>query len=246
MITLGAHLLSTRTGYTHHGIYVGGGKVVHYAGLANGLSKGAICETAIEDFNLNRDEIIVIKHIDEDVRFSPTAIVKRAKDRLGENEYNLIFNNCEHFATWCVTGKAESQQVKKKILYTVKISSAGYNTYHAYKTAQAISDPLLRAVASVTKGQLTRNTVMSAASNSAFSHLTAAASGPSITRGIAATASGVGMTTAAVSSSVAGSSAIAGIVGSSAVVAAAPVVLAVSGVALAGYGAIKLWEWITD
>ena len=29
----GSHLISPRRGYTHHGIYVGDGKVVHYAGL---------------------------------------------------------------------------------------------------------------------------------------------------------------------------------------------------------------------
>ncbi|HEX9027265.1 MAG TPA: lecithin retinol acyltransferase family protein, partial [Clostridium sp.] len=25
----------------------------------------------------------------------------RFKSKLGENEYNLIVNNCEHFAIWC-------------------------------------------------------------------------------------------------------------------------------------------------
>ncbi|EFL5564207.1 hydrolase, partial [Escherichia coli] len=33
MIILGAHLSSDRPGYTHHGIYVGNGKVIHYSGL---------------------------------------------------------------------------------------------------------------------------------------------------------------------------------------------------------------------
>ena len=31
--------------------------------------------------------------------------------RLGEQNYNLLFNNCEHFATWCKTGRHRSVQV---------------------------------------------------------------------------------------------------------------------------------------
>ena len=38
--------------------------------------------------------------------------VERAESRLGEHKYNLLFNNCEHFASWCKTGVSESQQVK--------------------------------------------------------------------------------------------------------------------------------------
>ncbi len=32
--------------------------------------------------------------------------------RLGEGNYNLIFNNCQHFARWCATGDHESEQVR--------------------------------------------------------------------------------------------------------------------------------------
>ena len=39
----------------------------------------------------------------------------RALSRLGENKYNLIFNNCEHFAIWCKTGISESYQVEKVV-----------------------------------------------------------------------------------------------------------------------------------
>src|ERR1700747_1270918 len=34
---LGSHIVTPRRGYLHHGIYVGDGKVVHYAGLAHGF-----------------------------------------------------------------------------------------------------------------------------------------------------------------------------------------------------------------
>jgi hypothetical protein len=42
----GAHLVSPRRGYTHHGIYVGGGRVVQYGGLVQGLRRGSVEESA--------------------------------------------------------------------------------------------------------------------------------------------------------------------------------------------------------
>ncbi|BFG77833.1 hypothetical protein PTKU46_58660 [Paraburkholderia terrae] len=43
--------------------------------------------------------------------YSPDEIVERAKGRLGTGGYNLLWNNCEHFAVWCATGVKESEQV---------------------------------------------------------------------------------------------------------------------------------------
>lgn len=43
--------------------------------------------------------------------YSPEETVQRAYKRLGESSYNLITNNCEHFAIWCKTGISESHQV---------------------------------------------------------------------------------------------------------------------------------------
>ena len=37
--------------------------------------------------------------------------VQRALSRVGERRYSLTSNNCEHFANWCATGIAISQQV---------------------------------------------------------------------------------------------------------------------------------------
>lgn len=36
--------------------------------------------------------------------YSSDETVKRAKSRRDENSYNLVTNNCEHFAIWCKTG----------------------------------------------------------------------------------------------------------------------------------------------
>lgn len=45
------------------------------------------------------------------VLYSPEETVKRAYEELGKKGYNLIVNNCEHFAVWCKTGKSKSYQV---------------------------------------------------------------------------------------------------------------------------------------
>jgi hypothetical protein len=39
------------------------------------------------------------------------VVIGRAESRLGEQRYDLFFNNCEHFATWCKTGRSESAQL---------------------------------------------------------------------------------------------------------------------------------------
>eukprot|EP00931_Biecheleriopsis_adriatica_P104229 TRINITY_DN78923_c0_g1_i1.p1 TRINITY_DN78923_c0_g1~~TRINITY_DN78923_c0_g1_i1.p1 ORF type:complete len:219 (-),score=45.58 TRINITY_DN78923_c0_g1_i1:38-694(-) len=38
-------------------------------------------------------------------------ILERARSKVGEAEYSLMSNNCEHFATWCFNESASSAQV---------------------------------------------------------------------------------------------------------------------------------------
>jgi len=56
---------------------------------------------------------VIFGHGDDDNPhlFSPKETIERAKSRLGEREYSLPFNNCEHFAIWCKTGLSKSEQV---------------------------------------------------------------------------------------------------------------------------------------
>ena len=47
-------------------------------------------------------------------RYTDTVLeqsLTRATSRLGEQEYDLFTNNCEHFASECVTGEGQSRQV---------------------------------------------------------------------------------------------------------------------------------------
>jgi hypothetical protein len=110
VVELGAHLTTRRFGYVHHGIYVGAGKVIHYAGFSLGLIAGPIEVTSLASFS-GRSGF--------DVRacprreFAPESVVARAYSRIGERKYDVLRNNCEHFCEWCLTGKARSFQVEK-------------------------------------------------------------------------------------------------------------------------------------
>ncbi|KUG04642.1 cell wall-associated hydrolase (invasion-associated protein) [hydrocarbon metagenome] len=95
-IRKGDHLFVQRPGFTHHGIYMGDNLVLHYH-----MSKVKV--TGFEEF---AEGAKIQKRSDEE---SPAAypaeeIIKRGLSRYGENEYNIIFNNCEHFVRWARNG----------------------------------------------------------------------------------------------------------------------------------------------
>lgn len=102
------HVFVKRFGYTHHGIDLGGGRVIHYTGEVAQKSNARICESSSDDFAAGV-QLSVRKYGECD---APEIVVKRARERLHEYRYSLLFNNCEHFATWCKTGKHLSEQVE--------------------------------------------------------------------------------------------------------------------------------------
>ena len=115
--------------YEHHGIYVGDNMVVHYNGLARGIVLEKSCfeeilsnvvpldkrniakveMTSLEEF-ASGDVLQVKKHADAPLSGQEVAL--RAKTRIGEQKYNLIINNCEHFCNECVFGEHVSEQVQ--------------------------------------------------------------------------------------------------------------------------------------
>jgi hypothetical protein len=104
---LGAHLISPRSAYAHHGIYVGSGSVIHYAGWANNRETGPVEETDLQTFTQGRG-LRIAQHRNAD---SPQNILERARSRVGEQAYSVFANNCEHFCNWCVTGDHQSSQI---------------------------------------------------------------------------------------------------------------------------------------
>ena len=87
--------------FNHHGIDLGDGSVAHY------LEGREILRSSREDFSQGQP-LSVIHHDGA----SPVGVtLRRAMSRIGEQNYNLLFNNCEHFATWCKTGRHRSGQI---------------------------------------------------------------------------------------------------------------------------------------
>jgi Lecithin retinol acyltransferase len=120
---LAAHIITPRVGYRHHGIYVGGGKVVHYRGLCRGWRAGPVEEVPLAEFARGRP-VRVCRHAE--ARFDRETVVVRARSRLGEDAYRLFSNNCEHFCEWCVGGCHRSRQIEewrtlpRRLLLTVR------------------------------------------------------------------------------------------------------------------------------
>ncbi|MFM7171401.1 MAG: lecithin retinol acyltransferase family protein [Cyanobium sp.] len=90
--------------FNHHGIDLGDGTVAHY------LEGREILRSPQEDFSRGLT-ISTVDYSPGDC--SPAEVtMRRALGRLGEQNYNLLFNNCEHFAHWCKTGRHRSNQVE--------------------------------------------------------------------------------------------------------------------------------------
>jgi hypothetical protein len=106
---LASHLVTRRALYSHHGIYVGDGRVVHYAGLARGLRLGPVEDVSLENFAHGRG--VRVRH--DAPRFDRREVVERARSRLGEHSYRLLTNNCEHFCAWALRGENRSSQVER-------------------------------------------------------------------------------------------------------------------------------------
>src|SRR6202020_1431884 len=77
---LGAHLVTPRCGYTHHGIHVGGNRVVQYGGLSWGLRRGPVEEVSLSRFSQGRPVWIRGEGLQW---FAPQEVVRRARQRIG-------------------------------------------------------------------------------------------------------------------------------------------------------------------
>jgi len=108
-IPVGAHLVTGRRGYAHHGLYAGNGKVIHYAGFCTSMRRGPVEEVSLERFAAGHAVTIQPEPC---ARYAGPEAVRRARSRLGENDYRLLRNNCEHLVSWALSGRARSEQVE--------------------------------------------------------------------------------------------------------------------------------------
>ncbi len=113
--------------YEHHGIDCGDGTVIHYRKPSETVER-----TSWETFSRNKP--VYKKSYSNQFCFLPDIVVERAQSRLGERKYNLLFNNCEHFANWCKTGLNESVQVRDFLPFVTQ--------FNPEKLSQSVQDSL--------------------------------------------------------------------------------------------------------
>lgn len=90
----GAHLRVSRSTYSHHGIMGYNKEVIHY------MRDKGICRVSLEKFKQGSR----IQIVNSSLSGNNYDVIRRAESRIGESDYHLLFNNCEHFARWCRSG----------------------------------------------------------------------------------------------------------------------------------------------
>ncbi len=154
--------------YAHHGIDCGDGSVIHYTSknwtdspkvqhtsLAQFAKDG---EVQFKDYDaflntlrstgslqqktsyqiyllLSRFRGIELEEHD----WSPEAVIARAEARIGEQAFNIVFHNCEHFATWCKTGISSSDQANA--VWKATMSAPEFIRYRADKLLLNVFEP---------------------------------------------------------------------------------------------------------
>ncbi|XP_063421825.1 uncharacterized protein LOC134706640 isoform X1 [Mytilus trossulus] len=117
----GDHVKYKRGLYSHHAVVVDvypenqTYKVVHFTGEK---TSGFPAEIKEEILPFEFDQIILIRY--RYGRLDRSETVNRAYKLLKLQKemrviYNILTSNCEHFVTWCITGKAKSHQVTKAL-----------------------------------------------------------------------------------------------------------------------------------
>ncbi|HVA10434.1 MAG TPA: lecithin retinol acyltransferase family protein [Acidimicrobiales bacterium] len=125
----GAHLRAQRGLYWHHGIYIGGDRVAQFGGRVKDKPHATIHAVNLDTF-VDGDRVEVVDHTaDQRVLWikmwhADPLPVEQVVDRAAWLVsrpfplafYNLVGRNCEHVATWCATGAAESLQSRRRFL----------------------------------------------------------------------------------------------------------------------------------
>ena len=124
-LTRGDHIYVRRRGllYSHHGIYAGEGTVIHFKGAEKEKRDPAVIITDIENF-LNGGKL---RRRNYKERLPYSESLRIAREHLSKKRYSLRVNNCEHFATYCATGKKKSLQVRRVIggIATITLAVTG-------------------------------------------------------------------------------------------------------------------------
>ncbi|VBG63458.1 lecithin retinol acyltransferase family protein [Burkholderia pseudomallei] len=246
-IRAGDHLWVQRLGYEHHGLASGRDTVIQYSGKDGIFETGAIEEVPLWTFAKDR-KIRFVEHPDR--LHGRLESVRRARQRVGEEKYNLVFNNCEHFVMWCIEDKHTSEQINSKVRTAGHVATAAamYRWYQTWAMEEAMG-PTVRVAAQMFNAGRTASTVTTAM-NAASATRAAASLAPTVSAALtssapaATTAIANGLTAAGLTGVVGGAGAAA--VGIVTAPVSAPVIAVAAGVGLAVTAVSALWDSIFD
>ena len=118
----------------HYGIYVSDDEVIQF-GLAprqrtqNSDGNVVVCTSTMDVFCDGDFVEVAVPEKRDKKRMSPAQTVQNARNRLGEGGYNIIHNNCEHFAYQCYLGEkycSQTDDVRQKFAFLSEV-----NVYYA-------------------------------------------------------------------------------------------------------------------
>ena len=58
-----------------------------------------------------------------EAKFNNEEVVERARECIGEEKFNLVSHNCEHFAMWCKKDYKISKQVDLLLLLFIAVNT---------------------------------------------------------------------------------------------------------------------------
>jgi hypothetical protein len=90
-------------------------------------------ESTVEEFAAGHE---VWVRLNATAKFVGLEAVRRARSRLGEDDYRLLTNNCEHFCSWCLFGENRSQQVEACITHPRVALHAVAGLFRAFINAE--------------------------------------------------------------------------------------------------------------
>lgn len=128
----GCHIRVKVNNYYHHGIYIGGGEVVQFGLPFDPLTASDSCQikvmrSPLKDFTMGNNFIEVYKYSKKELRKKQkdSDIIETALSLVGSGDYNILTNNCEHFANYCCFKKKRSEQIDE--IYANVKSKLGNN-----------------------------------------------------------------------------------------------------------------------
>ena len=97
--------------YTHHAVDLGDGTVIEYVSATPTKRDSIVTHRSLAEFA--KGGKVEVRQYGS--RLEPEVAVARAESWLGKAGYGFFTNNCEHFASWCVTGSRSSSQIENGI-----------------------------------------------------------------------------------------------------------------------------------